>query len=147
MSSPLIEQLYERHGLARLNAANLDATLGQADTLALFFSGDPRIHPESNDLAVILPELLQAFPGRFQAVVVEPELQETLKARYALTAWPCLVFLRGGRYLGRLCKLRDWSEYLSELPVLLDRKPGPNPGLGLPVVAADEPRAKARPHG
>lgn len=135
MSSPLIEQLTERHGFARVTPDNLDNFLERETTLALFLSADPRRYPEADDVAVILPELVRAFPARFKAAVVDRRLEDTFKQRYDIAVWPCLVFLRDGRFLGKISKVRDWSDYLERIPQILDSQPSHNPGVGIPVVS------------
>ena len=138
MPSVLIRQLTEQHGYPLLTAEKLDNFLERETTLALFLTEDPRRFPESNDVAVVLPELARAFPGRFKPVLVDRALEPLMKNRYDIAVWPCLVFLRDGRYLGKINKVRDWSEYMELIPQILDRQPGTDPGLGVPVVS--EPR-------
>ena len=135
MPSPLIEQLIEHHGFPRLTAANIDRMLAAEGTLVLFLTEDPKRYPESNDVAVILPELMRAFSNRFRPVVVDRALEPRLKDRYDISIWPCLVFLRDGRFLGKIAKVRDWSEYLERIADILERPAGRDPGLGIPVVS------------
>jgi hydrogenase-1 operon protein HyaE len=135
MPSPLIEQLVEKHGYPRLTADNLDQTLQSDTPLVLFFTEEPKRYPESNDVAVVLPELVKAFPGRLKAVVVDRSLEPVLKDRYDIIVWPTLVFLRGGRFLDKITRIRDWSEYMKRIPQILDSEPGHNPGVDIPVVS------------
>lgn len=135
MSSPLIDQLTGQHGYPLLDDASFDAFTERDTVVALYLSEDPKRYPEANDLAVVLPELANAFPGRFEVGVVDRALEPTLKQRYAITMWPCLVFLRGGRYLGQMTRIRDWSEYMTRIPEILDAEPGRAPGVGIPVIA------------
>lgn len=135
MSSPLIDQLFEHHGFPLVTANTLDNFLERETTLALFLTGDPQRYPEANDVAVILPELLRAFPARFKPAVVERDLEARLKDRYDIAVWPCLVFLRDGRFLGKISKVRDWSEYMQRIPEILDSEPRHNPGVGIPLVS------------
>lgn len=146
MPSPLIRQLVEQHGYPLLTADKLDNTLERETTLALFLTEDPRRFPESNDVAVILPELVRAFPGRFKPMVVDRSLEPQLKDRYDISVWPCLVFLRDGRFLGKIAKVRDWSEYMERIPQILDRQPGRDPGLGIPVVSQPTPTRSETDH-
>ncbi|MCB1800618.1 MAG: hypothetical protein KDI82_02915 [Gammaproteobacteria bacterium] len=134
MPSPLIEQLVEQHGYPRMTADNAAGLLAREATLVLFLSEDPKRYPEANDVAVILPELARAFSGRFEPVVVGHELEAQFKDRYDIAVWPCLVFLRNGRFLGKISKVRDWSDYMQRIPEILAREPGHNPGLGIPLV-------------
>ena len=147
MPSPLIRRLIEQQGFARLNAANLEQVLAAEGTLVLFLTEDPTRYPESNDVAVILPELLDAFPERFQPMVVDRELEPQLKTRYDITIWPCLVFLRNGRFLGKIAKVRDWADYLKRIATILERPGGPNPGLGIPLIDASRASEDEHAHG
>ena len=134
MSSFLIDQLSAHHGYPLIEADTLDSLLRRETTLVLFLTEDPKRYPESNDVAVILPELVNAFPGGFEPVVVARGLEAQLKDRYDIAVWPCLVFLRNGRFLGKISKVRDWSEYMQRIPEILAGQTGHNPGVGIPVV-------------
>lgn len=144
MTSTLIKRLIEQHGYPLVTAARLDEILARATTLALFLSEDPRRYPESNDVAVILPQLAAAFPGRFEPAVVDRELEPLFKQRYDIAVWPCLVFLRNGRFLGKISKVRDWSDYLERIPAILNSEPKHSPGVGIPVVDASPHKASAQ---
>ena len=141
MSSPLIDQLIEHHGYPLVTTDNLEGFLQRETTQVLFFSGDPKRYPEANDVAVILPELVRAFPARFKPVVVDRSVEEVLKHRYDIHVWPSLVFLRDGRFLGKISKVRDWSEYMQRIPEILNAEPRHNPGVGIPLV--NEPMEQA----
>lgn len=134
MSSPLIDQLLEEQHYTLLTRDNRDSFLQQHDTVVLFFTEDPKRYPETNDVAVILPELVAAFPGRFTPAVVDRDLETDLKDQYNISVWPALVFLRQQRYLGKISKVRDWSEYMDSIAEILQQQPGHNPGLGIPLV-------------
>ena len=71
--SALIAALASRHGLPTVNAETLDTFLapaaGEPEHVLLFFTGDPDQRTDSGDVAVVLPELLSAFPGCFRAGV------------------------------------------------------------------------------
>jgi hydrogenase-1 operon protein HyaE len=142
MPSPLIEQLIEQRHYAVLNSNNHDTFMQQEGTYALFLTEDPNRYPESNDVAVVLPELVEKFSDKFEPVIVSRELEKQFKERYDIAVWPCLLFIRNGRYLGKINKVRDWSEYMEMIPAILERETQHNPGLGIPVV--DESRSQ--PH-
>ncbi len=135
MSSPLIEQLTERYGYPLITRDNLESFMQRETTQVLFFGGDPARYPEANDVAVVLPELARAFPARFKPAVVDRSLEDELKHRYDIQVWPCLVFLRDGRFLGKISKVRDWSDYMQRIPKILSAEPRHNPGVGLPLVS------------
>jgi len=134
MSSPLIERLLNDGHAVTVDDANLDAFLRQHPHSLLFFAGDVRRFPESNDLAVILPELHKAFAGAFHIGLVANEVGPEWQKRYGFSHWPALVMLRGDAYLGSISKLQNWAVYCDELQRLLQSEPSPLPGLALPVI-------------
>jgi hydrogenase-1 operon protein HyaE len=139
MSAPLIDALIERHGLPLVDEIGLDAFVADRTHSLLFLVGDPVKYPEALDVAVILPELIKAFAGRFQAAVIAPESEQALQARFGFSRWPALVLLRGDAYVGAITRVRNWDEYLFELSRLLDTEPSRPPGVGIPVHTEAQP--------
>lgn len=121
--SALIAALADRHGLPTVDADSLDAFLapaaGEPAHAILFFSGDPLQRGDSGDVAVVLPELLAAFPGRFRAAVVARTAEAALKGRCRVDVFPSLAILRGATVLDVLPRIRDWSDYLDRLGAAL----------------------------
>ncbi|MGZ8951164.1 MAG: hydrogenase, partial [Methylobacter sp.] len=78
MTSPLLEQLQSRHGYPLLDADSYDHFVYGNENVVLFFCNDPVLFPESNDVAVILPELVKAFSGRLQAAVIAKPVEREL---------------------------------------------------------------------
>ncbi len=134
MSHPLLAQLTERYGYPRLTRDGFDAFVNAHAYTVLFFTEDPARFDESLDLAVILPELAKQFPQLTPALIAR-DSEHALQGRYNFNAWPTLVFLREGRYLGALSRVRNWDEYLSEVPRILNSEPRRDPGIGIPVVS------------
>ena len=134
MTSPLIDRLTQEFGYPTLDASNYDDFIANNETVALFFANDPAKFPETLDLAVILPELHKAFKDRFTPAVIDRSYEKELQQRFDFKAWPALVFLRDGQYLGNTTRIQDWSDYMSDIPAILDAMPSRNPGLGIPVV-------------
>lgn len=116
---PLLERLVRDCGVPEVDAVSLDAFLAAPGDAVLFFSEDPRQHPESADVAVVLPELLAAFPGRLRAALVARASERELQKRYGFARWPALVFLRDGEYVGAVTGIHDWDEYLEKLRHML----------------------------
>ncbi len=131
---PIVAALPERHGIHRVGAAGLSDLVAAHPATVLFFAGNPVQHPESVDLAVILPELMKSLVGRCVAALVDRADEQALAARYGVSVWPTLVFLSPAGYLGRIERLRDWSVYRDESARLLAAVPGRLPTLGIPVV-------------
>lgn len=116
---PLLERLVRDCGVPEVDAASVDAFLGRGGDAVLFFSEDPNQYPESGDVAVVLPELLAAFPGRLRAAFVARASERELQKRYGFARWPALVFLRAGDYVGAITGIHDWDDYLEKVESLL----------------------------
>jgi len=134
---PLLAQLMTRHGCTEITAANIDAFVAQPGHAMLVFAEDPLRVRETLDIAVIVPELMHAFPGRFRVGVLMPESARPLQARYGFRRWPALVMLSDGRHVGAIDGLRDWDEFLKELARLLETAPKRPATIGIAVKAAD----------
>ena len=134
MSSPLIDMLHTQHGFTLLDADNIDAFLAENPHSVLFFTEDADRYPESNDVAVILPELMKLFGDRCRVGVVGRKDEKSLQRRYGFSAWPALVFLRGHEYLGVITQVQDWADYLIEFDRLLKSETSQPPTIGIPVV-------------
>jgi hydrogenase-1 operon protein HyaE len=133
---PLLAQLLTRHGFTEITAANIDAYIEQPGHAMLVFTEDPVRVRETLDIAVIVPELVRAFPGRFRVGVLMPESARPLQARYGFRRWPALVVLSDGKHVGAIEGLRDWDEFLKELARLLETAPKRPPTIGISVIAS-----------
>ena len=124
MTSPLVAALTERQGLPLVDETNIDAFLspapGEAEHSVLFFTGDAAQRGETNDVAVILPELLRAFAGRLRGAVVARSAEAGLKSRFQVFVLPSLAVTRGTDPVGVLPKIQDWSEYRQKIEAFLD---------------------------
>ena len=69
----------------RLAGAAVDAFIGERENVVLFFTENPTQYPESNDVAVILPELLKAFGGQLDAAVIHRDAERALQPRYGFS--------------------------------------------------------------
>ena len=74
---------------------------------------------ESDDVAVVLPELLKAFAGRFRGAVIALAAEDRLKLRFGVVMAPSLVVARGAETLDVITKIRDWSDYVARLSAAL----------------------------
>ncbi len=99
----------------------------------LFCAGDPVQYPECLDVAVVLPEILGAFPGRFRAGIPAMGMEPAMQARYGFNRWPTLVFLRAGAYVGMISGIQDWAVYLARIQELLATPGSRPPSVGIPV--------------
>jgi hydrogenase-1 operon protein HyaE len=128
-----LSRLVSAHDVAEVGLAEYEDFVGGSGNSLLFFAGDPERYPESLDVAAILPELMKAFPDRFRVGLVRAEAEVALQVKFGFGVWPALVFLRDGAYLGVLTGMRDWGDYLREIPVLLAAPASRPPTLGVAV--------------
>jgi len=132
MTTPLIEALTERHGFALVDEASLDGFLAANAHSLLFFPGDAERLVESNDVAVILPEILKVYRKTLAPALVAKASERQLQRRFRFNAFPSLVFMRGDGYLGVLSRVLDWADYMSEIPAILARDVSEPPPFKLP---------------
>lgn len=135
MPSPLIQNMIEQYAYPVIDESSIDNFLKSHNEVILFFTEDPKKYPESDDVAMILPELIKAFNGRLKAAVISQDSQRKLQSLYGFGTWPALVFLRQGEYLGVITSVQNWDDYLREIKKILDSKPVKAPGFKIPVVS------------
>lgn len=130
----LIARLVEQHGAVWVDTHTIDAFLALKGDRVLFFAGDAVRFPECLDVAVVLPELQQVFPGRFSVGVARREDEDALARRFGSQRWPALVFLRDGRYVTTVAGMLDWDVYLARVAEALAMPVSRAPTIGIPVV-------------
>jgi len=129
---PLIQSTIDRHGFLAVTHETLDERAEAVELAMLTICGDPRNVSESLDLAIVAPEIVKAFRGALTGMVAMPEAERHFQMRFGFSLFPALVFLRRGRYLGAIARIRDWSEYLAEIREILQRAPSAPPQFELP---------------
>ena len=132
MFSPLLASIIERNGIPVLGDAEVEAHAKAHEFCVLFLPGDADRLMESNDVAVIFPELIKAFGGRIAPIIAARDSERLLQRRYRFTAFPALVFLKRGEYLGAISRVRDWADYIAEIRDILAREPTEPPPFKLP---------------
>ena len=142
MNHPLIERLHDEFGYPAITLENHDEFAADEQIGVLFFPGDPKRHKETTDVAVVLPELIAAFGGRVRPAVVSREAEIELQKHYGFRAWPSLVFVRRGGYLGTVSRMKNWSEYLQEISELLTAEPREAPGFRVLKQGPNQESAK-----
>lgn len=149
MASPLIEALTTRHGFAVVDEGSLDDFLAANAHSVLFFPGDAERLVESNDVAVILPEILKVYGKKLAPALVAKTAERQLQRRFRFNAFPTLVFMRGTGYLGVLSRVLDWSDYMAEIPAILARDASEPPPFQFPDGCHSNglPRAGEHSHG
>lgn len=117
-----------RRGLPEVDAASVDRFLvaaNEAGAVAVLLSaGDPASSMEAIDVAVVLPELIDAFEGRLRGAVIARRTESELGHRFGVRVQPTLIFLAKGETLGLIAKIQDWSVYVDRIAKLIDRPRG-----------------------
>lgn len=117
-----------RRGLPEVDAASVDRFLvaaHEAGAVAVLLSaGDPASSMEAIDVAVVLPELIDAFEGRLRGAVIARRSESELGQRFGVRVQPTLIFLAKGETLGLIAKIQDWSVYVDRIAKLIDRPRG-----------------------
>ncbi len=136
-----------RGGLPKVDAASVDGFLAGADragaVAVLLSAGNPVRFPEATDVAVVLPELIEAFQGRLSGAVIAGEAEAELGRRFGVRVQPTLILLARGETLGLIAKIQDWSVYIDRISKLIDR---PRSG-GAAVVATIIPQHRSQEAG
>ena len=133
MSSPLLDNMLSSYQYPLLDEDTIDPFIRAHDECVLFFTEDPQRFPETNDVVMILPELVREYGKRFAVGVISQQSQRKLQARYGFREWPTLVFLRNGLYLGAISRVQDWADYLGMINEILSGEGRPEPGFDIPV--------------
>lgn len=138
MSHPLIDRLVSELGYSEISLANHDEFVATPGMNVLFFPGDPKIVKDATDLAVVLPELVNAFAGALNAGVVTDTFGDGVKLKrlYGFTHYPSLVFVRDGGYVGAIARIRGWQEYLTTINGFFVAETRRRPGIPIEVVSA-----------
>jgi hydrogenase-1 operon protein HyaE len=138
VSHPLVARLLDEFGYPEITLANHDEFAAKPGMNVLFFPGDARTVRDATDVAVVLPELVQAFQGKLRPGVVTDFRGDgtQLRKHYGFRRWPALVFVRGGAYVGAITGIQNWSDYLEEIGELLLAPPRRPPDLSIPVLAS-----------
>jgi len=134
MPSPLINEMIEKYQYPVLTDGTVDEFINSQNECVLFFTENPTRFPESNDVVMILPELVKEYANRFAIAVIDQSSQRKLQSRYAFSEWPSLVFLRHGKFLGVISRVQDWGDYITKINQILTSEPKSSPGIGIPVV-------------
>jgi len=142
MFSPLLEGIIKREKLPVVTSDTLDVFAKDNGDTILFVTGDWKRRIESNDVAVILPELLKASNGLLSAAVLDRESERAIQTRFRFSKFPTLIFLREGEYLGAIQQVLNWDEYVREINKLLASDPVPPPQYKFPEGCAPAPATK-----
>lgn len=120
MPSPIVESMLERTGLPVVGLSDLKDFLASAENTVLFFCADPKKYPESNDVAMVLPEFIKEFDNLAGAIVSQSD-ELAMQKQFDFTAWPALAFFKEGQYLGAITGIQNWDDYQEKIAALLQK--------------------------
>ncbi len=127
-----------RRGLDEVDAASVDGFLRATDedgaVAVLLSAGDPVRFPEAIDVAIVLPELIEAFQGRLRGALLARDAERELGERFGVRVQPTLIFVSKGETLGLIAKIQDWSIYIDRITKLIDRPRGQNAAVVASIV-------------
>jgi len=136
MTHPLIQRLFDEYDYPEITLETHDEFISQPGITVLFLAGDVKTVRDTTDVAVVLPELVNVFKGRLIPGVVAADAERELHRHYGCMAWPALVFLRDGGYLGAITRIQNWAGYLHDINELITADVRRPPGFRIPVVTA-----------
>jgi hydrogenase-1 operon protein HyaE len=134
-ATPLIDRLINEMNYPLLDLTNIDDFLSENEHSVLFFTEDVKRFAESNDVAVVLPELISLFPDLVPAVIARDD-EKKLQLCYGFLSWPALVFMRGDKYLDAITGIQDWNDYIEQIKTILASTTSRPKAIGIPVVNA-----------
>jgi hydrogenase-1 operon protein HyaE len=143
---PLLRRLLDLTAAPVLDGQSFERWTRQPGHALLVFADQPVQLRETLDLAVIVPELAAALPGRFRVGVLLAEPARALAVHFGIRRWPALVLLKDGGYVGSVEGLRDWQVYLDELTRLLAAEPTRPPSIGIALRAQSAAAAAGHCH-
>lgn len=120
MTHPLITRLTTEFDYPNLETMSDVASFVEQEGLhVIFIPGDVKRNLETVDVAVILPELRQAFQRRFDCAVADDSVETELREDTKVFKTPSLIFYRDGQMLGGIPKVRDWTEYIERITQII----------------------------
>lgn len=134
--SAVLQSVVERRGYRVLGQEALADYAAAQPLTMVFIAGDYWRLAESDDVAAVLPELERELAGHVPVVIAARADERALQRQWRFRSYPALVFLRDGEYLGCIEGIRDWSDYLVEIPEILGREPSDPPPFRLPEGCA-----------
>ena len=96
MAGTIIDRLSIENGWRQLDHDGFQDFIEDGGFSVVLCAEDPLCHPDSVDIAVVLPELVNQAPVRLKAAVAERSIERELQQRFGFDAWPALLFFQGG---------------------------------------------------
>src|SRR5262245_54706762 len=70
-------------------------------------------------LKPIMEDVLKTYAGRAKVVYVDTEKAPQTAVKYSVASVPTVVFVKGGKEMGRIVGLRGKGDYVKQLEALL----------------------------
>ena len=135
-TTALVSRLVSQFGATWVDESSVAFWTQQPGDHVLLLAGDAVRFPEGQDVAAVLPELMRAFPDRFNVAVVPRASEDAVARRFGSQRWPTLLFFRDGHYVTAIAGMQDWDVYLQGVAQALQMPPSRAPTIGIPVVTA-----------
>lgn len=139
----LLQRLRSQAKFALLDEEGLESFVMAGGDGMVLFTQEPEQQSEVWNIVAILHEVLKRNGDALRAAVITPELARKEQARFGITHWPSLVFVREGRYVGAVDDLRNLDEFALEIAAMLEKTASIAPSAGIPeqvaAVAASRP--------
>lgn len=129
LRSPLLQALCDRHAIPVLSPAEFSGFIQQQACVAVLCTENPTQFPESNDVAVILPQLARHFSTLLVPALADEALEKQLQAQYRFYKWPTLLFLRRGELLGSVTGMQSWYDFVIQVENILALPSQSAPGI------------------
>lgn len=120
-TSPLVSRLVNEFNATWVDETNVKAWSAEGGDRVLLLAGDRIRFPEGEDVAVVLPELQRSMRNRFAIGVTKRESEDAVASLYGVLRWPTLVFLRDGKYVSTISGMLDWDIYLTRVEEALEK--------------------------
>ena len=117
--SNLIEALATHPACEVLRKAGLDDFTQRNPRALLFFSGDVAQRPEGLDVAVVVRELATSYQDRLRVGIVDRRDETALMTQFGVVVTPALVYLRDGKAVELVARMRDWPVFAQACERLL----------------------------
>jgi len=130
---PLVDRLTNEFNYPTVTTETITEFLNENEFSVLFFTEDAKQFPETLDVAVVLPELMQIFP-QIKPAIIAREDEEHLKSQFNFYAWPALVFMRKTEHLETITKIQDWGVYLEKIKQILTTPSASPDGMSIPIT-------------
>jgi hydrogenase-1 operon protein HyaE len=117
--SKVLESLAAHPACEVLRKAALADFSARNPRALLFFSGDVAQRPEGLDVAVVVRELASGYHDRLRVGIVDRRDETALMTQFGVVVTPAIVYLRDGKAVELVTRMRDWPVFAQACDRLL----------------------------